>query len=184
MVVNPTKQGKDARKVFTFNKVFGMDATQGTYYRCISISTLHHLSLDLTLTWICQSKYMPTHDRWWGPYWTDTMYAYLPTDRQGQGRHIRWYVTLLLLTDLSSYHDLEHLYIHFSAERTRFDVQRYVGCELSSSNGVVRYIKNKIGCDKVRHCGSNDRNIQWTGSRFARQRWFWKKISFAVVLCV
>lgn len=29
MIVNPFKQGKDARKVFTFNKVFGTNATQG-----------------------------------------------------------------------------------------------------------------------------------------------------------
>lgn len=37
MIVNPLKQGKDARKVFSFNKVFPTNATQGiflfyTYY--------------------------------------------------------------------------------------------------------------------------------------------------------
>jgi kinesin family protein C2/C3 len=29
MIVNPLKQGKDARKVFSFNKVFATNATQG-----------------------------------------------------------------------------------------------------------------------------------------------------------
>jgi len=29
MIANPTKQGKDIRKSFTFNKVFGASATQG-----------------------------------------------------------------------------------------------------------------------------------------------------------
>lgn len=28
MIVNPRKQGKDARKIFTFNKVFGTKVTQ------------------------------------------------------------------------------------------------------------------------------------------------------------
>lgn len=28
MIVNPYKQGKDARRVFTFNKVFGTNASQ------------------------------------------------------------------------------------------------------------------------------------------------------------
>ncbi|OWM71316.1 hypothetical protein CDL15_Pgr011444 [Punica granatum] len=32
MIVNPFKQGKDARKVFTFNKVFGANATQEQIY--------------------------------------------------------------------------------------------------------------------------------------------------------
>lgn len=29
MIVNPIKQGKDARRVFSFNKVFGTSVTQG-----------------------------------------------------------------------------------------------------------------------------------------------------------
>lgn len=29
MIVNPRKQGKDARKIFSFNKVFGTKVTQG-----------------------------------------------------------------------------------------------------------------------------------------------------------
>lgn len=29
MIVNPLRQGKDARKVFSFNKVFGTNVTQG-----------------------------------------------------------------------------------------------------------------------------------------------------------
>lgn len=29
MIVNPLKQGKDARRVFSFNKVFGTSVTQG-----------------------------------------------------------------------------------------------------------------------------------------------------------
>ena len=29
MVVNPLKQGKDSRRFFTFNKVFGTNVTQG-----------------------------------------------------------------------------------------------------------------------------------------------------------
>lgn len=29
MIVNPDKPGKDARKTFSFNKVFGVNATQG-----------------------------------------------------------------------------------------------------------------------------------------------------------
>lgn len=29
MIVNPLKQGKDARRVFSFNKVFGTNVTQG-----------------------------------------------------------------------------------------------------------------------------------------------------------
>ena len=37
MIVNPLKHGKDARRVFSFNKVFGTSVTQGifnfsTYY--------------------------------------------------------------------------------------------------------------------------------------------------------
>ena len=28
MIINPHKQGKDARKIFSFNKVFGAEATQ------------------------------------------------------------------------------------------------------------------------------------------------------------
>lgn len=32
MIVNPFKQGKDSRKVFTFNKVFDTDVTQGTLF--------------------------------------------------------------------------------------------------------------------------------------------------------
>lgn len=28
MIVNPLKQGKDARRVFSFNKVFGTNVTQ------------------------------------------------------------------------------------------------------------------------------------------------------------
>lgn len=30
MIVNPLKQGKDARKAFLFNKVFATSVTQGT----------------------------------------------------------------------------------------------------------------------------------------------------------
>jgi kinesin family protein C2/C3 len=30
MIVNPLKNGKEARKVFSFNKVFGTNVTQGT----------------------------------------------------------------------------------------------------------------------------------------------------------
>ena len=29
MIVNPLRQGKDARRVFSFNKVFGTNVTQG-----------------------------------------------------------------------------------------------------------------------------------------------------------
>ena len=29
MIVNPLKQGKDSRRIFTFNKVFGTSVTQG-----------------------------------------------------------------------------------------------------------------------------------------------------------
>lgn len=32
MIVNPFKQGKDSRRVFTFNKVFDTDVTQGTLF--------------------------------------------------------------------------------------------------------------------------------------------------------
>lgn len=30
MIVNPQKHGKDARRIFSFNKVFGTDTSQGT----------------------------------------------------------------------------------------------------------------------------------------------------------
>lgn len=30
MIINPHKQGKDVRKIFSFNKVFGANITQGT----------------------------------------------------------------------------------------------------------------------------------------------------------
>jgi kinesin family protein C2/C3 len=36
MIVNPNKQGKDQRKSFTFNKVFGPSAAQGN---CIMFTT-------------------------------------------------------------------------------------------------------------------------------------------------
>ena len=32
MIVNPLKQGKDARKVFSFNKVFGQNVSHGISY--------------------------------------------------------------------------------------------------------------------------------------------------------
>lgn len=32
MIANPLKQGKDARKVFSFNKVFGPNVSQGISY--------------------------------------------------------------------------------------------------------------------------------------------------------
>ena len=32
MIANPLKQGKDARKVFSFNKVFGQNVSQGISY--------------------------------------------------------------------------------------------------------------------------------------------------------
>ena len=32
MIVNPLKQGKDARKVFQFNKVFATNVTQGMLF--------------------------------------------------------------------------------------------------------------------------------------------------------
>lgn len=31
MIVNPLKQGKDARRVFSFNKVFSTNVTQGSF---------------------------------------------------------------------------------------------------------------------------------------------------------
>lgn len=42
MIVSPQKQGKDARKVFTFDKVFGANVTQGksfnnSSFQCFSL---------------------------------------------------------------------------------------------------------------------------------------------------
>lgn len=52
MIVNPYKQGKDARKVFSFNKVFGTNVTQRTFsfFRCffVFLSSFHETKyLDL-----------------------------------------------------------------------------------------------------------------------------------------
>lgn len=38
MIVNPLKQGKDARKVFSFNKVFGTNVTQGMSFSIFYLS--------------------------------------------------------------------------------------------------------------------------------------------------
>lgn len=36
VVANPSKQRKDSRKLFKFNKVFGLAATQGIFYLILS----------------------------------------------------------------------------------------------------------------------------------------------------
>lgn len=40
MIVNPYKQGKDARRIFNFNKVFGTNATQGMSSLVVNIVLL------------------------------------------------------------------------------------------------------------------------------------------------
>lgn len=37
MIVNRDKQGKDARKMFTFNKVFGGNTTQGKLTQFLNV---------------------------------------------------------------------------------------------------------------------------------------------------
>lgn len=44
MIVNPLRQGKDARRVFSFNKVFGANVTQGMHFfvKVASIKLVFH----------------------------------------------------------------------------------------------------------------------------------------------
>lgn len=43
VIVNPSKQGKDSRRSFKFNKVFGPTSTQGINFQINNVTSLSHL---------------------------------------------------------------------------------------------------------------------------------------------
>lgn len=46
VIANPSKSGKDSRRLFKFNKVFGLAATQGYYHSLYTLDTpffLHYV---------------------------------------------------------------------------------------------------------------------------------------------
>jgi hypothetical protein len=52
MIVNPLKQGKDARKVFSFNKVFGTSVTQGIYIFNNFLQRIYHIGPTCVLCYL------------------------------------------------------------------------------------------------------------------------------------
>lgn len=101
MIVNPVKLGKDARKMFTFNKVYGTTVTQRKSFD-IRIGFAYYITelRDLKIAvknWclsILQSIYMQIHRHSSDLLWMVSMFVFLHMARPALGRHIPWYVAV------------------------------------------------------------------------------------------
>lgn len=57
MIANPLKQGKDARRVFSFNKVFGTNVTQRKSFLIFLLSLIFHaMSYRLSIKFGSESQ--------------------------------------------------------------------------------------------------------------------------------
>jgi len=62
MIVNPIKQGKDARRVFSFNKVFGTSVTQGILIFNTLLQKVYRIGTTCTMVCMYLTIYMPIED--------------------------------------------------------------------------------------------------------------------------
>lgn len=97
MIVNPLKQGKDARRVFSFNKIFGTDVTQRKSFLIFLNFRFQTRNLfSFSFLFIFQNTSMKIHNHWSDLFLMVTMFVFLHMARLALGRHIPWYVIITI----------------------------------------------------------------------------------------
>lgn len=91
-MITPSKYGKEGKKTFNFNRVFGPSATQGWCLPTFSLELFatHYYVFLITLLFHMQRRFLLTCNLLSVLFWMATMSAYLLMARRVQEKRILW----------------------------------------------------------------------------------------------